>query len=164
MNPARSVRLDKEAIASTRWKEPGKDPRGITKRDSRSDGYEWGVRVCGDAVLLDFWCRYAEILFEVGILRFYKTKRFPELRNFRVIFMRFAVFSCYPVGCLYRISVRFCGIRIPLTPRFVRTDDHVECKIHEREEKLLTNPILNVQLECTVQCWCNHPFVKWLPI
>ena len=50
MNPARSVRLDKEA--STRWKDPGKDPRGITKRDSTPDGYkEWGVRVCGDAVL-----------------------------------------------------------------------------------------------------------------
>lgn len=54
MNPARSVRLDKETIASTRWKDPGKDRRGITKRDSRPDGYkEWGVRVCGDAVLLD---------------------------------------------------------------------------------------------------------------
>ena len=91
MNPARSVRLDKEA--SKRWKDPGKDPRAITKRDSRRDGYkEWGVRVCGDAVLRDFWYRYAEILFEVVVLRFYKTKWFPELRNFRVILMRFAVF------------------------------------------------------------------------
>jgi len=62
-----------------------------------------------------------------------------------------------------RISVWFCGIRIPLTPPLVRTDDHVECISHEREEKLLTNPILNLQLE-TVQCWCTHTFVKWLPI
>ena len=117
MNPARSVRLDKEAIASSRWKDPGKDPRGITKRDSRPDGYkEWGVRVCGDAVLLDFWCRYAEILFEVGILRFYKTKRFPELRNFRVILMRFAVFSCYFVPCLYAFLRGFEVFVSPLRP------------------------------------------------
>ena len=112
MNPARSVRLGKEA--STRWKDPGKDPRGITKRDSTPDGYkEWGVRVCGDAVLLDFWCRFAEILFEVAVLRLYKTKQFPELRNLRVILMRFVVFSCYSVRCLYAF---LCGFAVFVSP------------------------------------------------
>ena len=77
MSPARSVRLDKEA--STRWKDPGKDRRGITKRDSTPDGYkEWGVRVCGDAVLLDFWCRYAEILFGVAVFGFTKLSGFQN--------------------------------------------------------------------------------------
>ena len=90
---------------------PRKDRRGITKRDSRPDGYkEWGVRVYGDAVLLDFWCRYAEILFEVVVLRF------PELRNFRVILMWFAVFSCYSVPCLYAFLRGFEVFVSPLRP------------------------------------------------
>ena len=40
--------------------------------------------VCGDAVLLDFWCGFAEIfilfLFLVAVLQFYETKGFAVFR------------------------------------------------------------------------------------
>ena len=42
-----------------------------------------GVRVCGDAVLLDVWCVLRKFLFEVAVLRFQKTKQFAVFRNFR---------------------------------------------------------------------------------
>ena len=159
MNPARSVRLDKEA--STRWKDLGKDPRGITKRDSRPDEYkEWGARVCGNAVLFDFWCRYAEILFEVVVLRFYKTKRFPELRNFRVILMRFAVFSCYSVPCLYTFLCGFEVFLSPLRPAWYEQTTMLNARV-TRERKIVDEPIPKL---ATAQCWCTHTFDKWLPI
>ena len=41
-----------------------------------------------------------EILFQVAVLRFYKTKRFAVFRKFRVISMRFAVF----------LTVLFCAV------------------------------------------------------
>ena len=66
---------------------------------------EEGVRVCSDAVLLDFYSGILQkwFLFWVAVLRFYKTKQFALFRNFRVISMRFAVFLCYSVGCLCTI-------------------------------------------------------------
>ena len=108
MNPVRSVRLDKEA--STRWKDPGKDPRGITKRDSTPDGYkEWGVRVCGDPFCGN--CCGIAVLQNQAVSRIKKfTGNFNAVCGFLMLFC--AVFI--------RISVRFCGIRIPLTPPFVR--------------------------------------------
>ena len=40
--------------------------------------------VCGDAVLLDFWCGFAEIfilfLFLFAVLQFYETKQFAVFR------------------------------------------------------------------------------------
>ena len=39
---------------------------------------EGGIRVCGDAVLLDLW----KFLFYVEVLRFYKTKQFVVLTQF----------------------------------------------------------------------------------
>jgi len=35
-----------------------------------------GLRVCNDAVLLDFSVVLREFLFQVAVLRFYKTKQF----------------------------------------------------------------------------------------
>ena len=60
------------------------------------------VRVCIDAVL---W----KCFNQVAVLRFYKTKQFAVFRNFRVISMRFAVFLCYSVLCLY---VFLCGFAV----------------------------------------------------
>ena len=56
---------------------------------------EWAVRVCSDAVLLDFWCSFAEIFILSCGIAVYKTKRFAVFRNFRVISMRFAVFLLF---------------------------------------------------------------------
>ena len=38
---------------------------------------------------------------KVAVFRFYKTMPFAVFRNFRVISMRFAVFLCYSLRCLY---------------------------------------------------------------
>ena len=38
--------------------------------------FEEGLRVCNDAVLLDFSVVLREFLFQVAVLRFYKTKQF----------------------------------------------------------------------------------------
>ena len=54
-------------------------------------------------------------------LRFYKTKRFAVIRNFRVISTRFAGFLCYSVRYLY---VFLCGFAVfvpPLRPPLVKT-------------------------------------------
>ena len=47
-------------------------------------------------------------LFSVAVLQFYKTKRFAVFRNFRVISVRFAVFTCYYVR--YLIYTYFCAV------------------------------------------------------
>ena len=59
---------------------------------------EGGVRVCGDAVLLDFWCGVAEIFI------------LSCSRNFLVVSMRFAVFSCYSVWYF------LCGFAVFVSP------------------------------------------------
>ena len=56
------------------------------------------MRLC-----LIFGFGFAEILFYFVVLHFYKTRRFAVFRHFRVISMRFAVFLCYSVWCLYLI-------------------------------------------------------------
>ena len=76
---------------------------------------EGGVRVCGDAVLLDFWCGFAVIfILSCGITVLQNqavcgnqkfSGNFNAVCGFLMLFC--AVFIC--------ISVRFCGIRTPLT-------------------------------------------------
>ena len=46
-------------------------------------------------------------------MRFYKTKRFAVIRNFRVISTRFAGFVCYSVRYLY---VFLCGFAVFIPP------------------------------------------------
>lgn len=46
-------------------------------RKTRWNRAEGGVRVCGNAVLLDFLCDFAE----TAVLRFYTSKRFALFRN-----------------------------------------------------------------------------------
>ena len=71
-----------------------------------------GVRACGDPVLFDFWCGFAAILILSCGIMILQTKLFAVFKHFRVISMRFAVFC----AVFIRNSVRFCGIRTPLTP------------------------------------------------
>ena len=59
--------------------------------------FEEGLRVCNDAVLLDFSVVLREFLFQVAVLRFYKTKQFVEFSgNFKKVFSCL----CYFVRCL----------------------------------------------------------------
>ena len=58
-------------------------------------------------------------LFQVAVLRFYKTKRFAVFKNFRVISMRFAVFLCYSVRCLYVILCAFVVFVPTLRPPLI---------------------------------------------
>ena len=64
---------------------------------------ERDVRVGSDAVLLNFWCGFAEFFFKVTVLRFYKTKRFAVFRKFLVISLRFSY-------------VILCGLGISTSP------------------------------------------------
>ena len=50
------------------------------------------------------------------VLQFYKTKRFAVFRNFQVISMRFAVFLCHCVRCLYLFLCGFAVFIRPLHP------------------------------------------------
>ena len=63
-----------------------------------------------------FGAVFAEIIFYVPILPFYKTRRFAVFRNFRVISMLFAVFLCYSVRCLYVFLYGFSVFVRPLRP------------------------------------------------
>ena len=77
---------------------------------------EGGVRVCGDAVLLEFWCGFAEIfILSCGIAviqnqAVYGIKKFSG--NFNAVCC-FLVLFC---SVFLRISVRLWGIRTPLKP------------------------------------------------
>ena len=73
--------------------------------------FEEGLRVCNDAVLLDFSVVLREFLFQVAVLRFYKTKQFVEFSgNFKKVFSCL----CYFVWCL-NVFLWFCSIHTPLT-------------------------------------------------
>ena len=73
--------------------------------------FEEGLRVCNDAVLLDFSVVLREFLFQVAVLRFSKTKQFVEFSgNFKKVFSCL----CYFVRCL-NIFLWFCSIHTPLT-------------------------------------------------
>ena len=78
------------------------------------------VRVCGEAVLLDFWCGLARIfLFQVAVIRLKPNGlRCVDISgNFNAVLLLFcavfiyryfcAVFLCYSVRCLYRY---FCAV------------------------------------------------------
>ena len=73
------------------------------------------VRVCGDAVLLGFWCGFAEIFILSCGIAVLQNQAVPVFRNFQVISMQFEVLLCYSVQCLYVLSVWFCSICTPLT-------------------------------------------------
>ena len=79
---------------------------------------EWGVRVCGDVILFDFWCSFAEIFFKLPYWDFTKSEAVCDIyvRNFWVISMRFAVFLWYSVGWLYIFLCSFVVLVSPLRP------------------------------------------------
>ena len=73
--------------------------------------FEEGLRVCNDAVLLDFSVVLREFLFQVAVLRFSKTKQFVEFSgNVKKVFSCL----CYFVRCL-NVFLWFCSIHTPLT-------------------------------------------------
>ena len=79
---------------------------------------EWGVRVCGDVILFDFWCSFAEIFFKLPYWDFTKSEAVCDIyvRNLRVILMRFAVFLWYSVRWLYIFLCSFVVLVSPLHP------------------------------------------------
>ena len=79
---------------------------------------EWGVRVCGDVILFDFWCSFAEIFFKLPYWDFTKSEAVCDIyvRNLRVILMRFAVFLWYSVRWLYIFLCSFVVLVSPLRP------------------------------------------------
>ena len=71
--------------------------------------------VCGDAVLLDFWCGFAEIfilfLFLFAVLQFYETKRFAVFR------IQCGLRFSYVILCGFkRMSVLLSGVFTPPPP------------------------------------------------
>ena len=71
--------------------------------------------VCGDAVLLDFWCGFAEIfilfLFLFAVLQFYETKRFAVFR------IQCGLRFSYVILCGFkRMSVLLSGVFTPTPP------------------------------------------------
>ena len=79
---------------------------------------EWGVRVCGDVILFNFWCSFAEIFFKLPYWDFTKSEAVCDIyvRNLRVILMRFAVFLWYSVRWLYIFLCSFVVLVSPLRP------------------------------------------------
>ena len=81
--------------------------------------FSFHVMVCGDAVLLDFWCGFAEIfilfLFLFAVLQFYETKRFAVFRI--QCGLRFS-YAGAPVLCysLRFLNVCLCCYAVFLTP------------------------------------------------
>ena len=69
------------------------------------------VRLCSDAVLLNFWCGFMEIFSLSCSIAVLQNAVF---KNFGVISMRFEIFVYISVQCLYIHSVWFCSIRTPL--------------------------------------------------
>ena len=63
-----------------------------------------------------FGAVFAGIVFLSCIIAVLQTERFAAFRNFRVISLRFAVFLCYSVRCLYVILCGFAVFVPPLRP------------------------------------------------
>ena len=72
---------------------------------------EGGVRVCGDAVLLDFWCGFCGNFYvKLRYCGFTKSSGLLYLEILGGISMRFA----HVILCGVYNAVQFCGIRTPL--------------------------------------------------
>ena len=67
---------------------------------------EWGVRVCGDVILFDFWCSFAEIFFKLPYWDF--TKPEAVCGNFNAVFLH------YFGRCLYVFLCSFVVLMSPL--------------------------------------------------
>ena len=78
-------------------------------------GIEGGVRVCGDAVLLDFWCGFWEIFIlscGIAVLQYQAVCGFQKFSGNYTAVSGFLMLFC---AVFIRNSVRFCGIRTPFT-------------------------------------------------
>ena len=78
-------------------------------------GIEGGVRVCGDAVLLDFWCGFSEIFIlscGIAVLQYQAVCGFQKFSGNYTAVSGFLMLFC---AVFIRNSLRFCGIRTPLT-------------------------------------------------
>ena len=83
-----------------------------------------GVRVCGDAVLLDFWCGFTVIfIFSCGIAVL-QNQAVCGIQKFSGNFNAVCGFHMLLCAVFIRISARFCGIRTPLTPPSNNFDNH----------------------------------------
>ena len=88
----------------------------VVRRTRRIKGGGGGGRVCGVAVLLDFKYGFADIFISPLKLRYSVFTKPSGLRYLEIVWkisMRFAVFLCYSVRCLYVIM---CGFAIFLPP------------------------------------------------
>ena len=88
----------------------------VVRRTGRIKGKGGGGRVCGVAVLLDFKYGFADIFISPLKLRYSVFTKPSGLRYLEIVWkisMRFAVFLCYSVRCLYVIM---CGFAIFLPP------------------------------------------------
>ena len=78
-------------------------------------GIEGGVRVCGDAVLLHFWCGFSEIFIlscGIAVLQNQAVCGFQKCSSNSTAVSGFLMLFC---ALFIRNSVQFCGIRTPLT-------------------------------------------------
>ena len=76
---------------------------------------EGGVRVCGDAVLLDFWCGFSDIFIlscGIAVLQNQAVCGIQKFSGNSTAVSSFLMLFC---AVFVRNSVRFCGIRTPLT-------------------------------------------------
>ena len=76
-------------------------------------GIEGGVRVCGDAVLLDFWCGFWEIFIlscGIAVLQYQAVCGFQKFSGNYTAVSGFLMLFC---AVFIRNSLRFCGIRTP---------------------------------------------------
>ena len=69
---------------------------------------EWGVRVCGDVILFDFWCSFAEIFFKLPYWDFTKSEAVCDIyvRNFWVI----SIGLQFSYGILCGDYTYFCAV------------------------------------------------------
>ena len=77
---------------------------------------EGGVRVCGDAVLLDFWCGFAVIFILSCGIAVLQNQAVCSIQKFSGNFNVVSGFLMLFCAVFTRISVRFCGIGTPLMP------------------------------------------------
>ena len=78
-------------------------------------GIEGGVRVCGDAVLLYFWCGFSDIFIlscGIAVLQNQAVCGFQKCSSNSTAVSGFLMLFC---ALFIRNSVQFCGIRAPLT-------------------------------------------------
>ena len=76
-------------------------------------GIEGGVRVCGDAVLLYFWCGFSEIFIlscGIAVLQNQAVCGFQKCSSNSTAVSGFLMLFC---ALFIRNSVQFCGIRAP---------------------------------------------------